>query len=144
MAMAMSAAKMVANRLPKIFDAKTHAVMDYVTAGAFFVMASMFWGRNKRASIGAAMCGGAIVATSMLTNYPGGVKKAISFQTHGRIDTGLAGLTVGMPNIMAFNDEDEAKYFRGAALVETAVTSLTDFDSAAARDKVVEMRTRPA
>jgi hypothetical protein len=144
MPMAMSAANMVVNRLPKVFDAKTHAVADYVTAGAFFVMASMFWGRNKRAAIGAAMCGGAIVATSMLTDYPGGVKKVINFHTHGRIDTGLAGLTVGMPNIMAFNDEDEAKYFRGAALVETVVTGLTDFDSAGAGGKVVQMRTRPA
>jgi hypothetical protein len=144
MAMAMSAANVVANRLPKVFDAKSHAVMDYLTAGAFFLMASMFWGRNKRAAIGAAVCGGAIVATSMLTNYPGGVKKVISFQTHGRIDTGLAGLTAGIPTFMAFGDEDEAKYFRGAALVETVITGLTDFDTADASGKVVEMRGRTA
>jgi hypothetical protein len=143
MAMAMSAANVVAKRLPKIFDARTHAVMDYLTAGAFLVMASLFWTGNKRAAIGAAMCGGAIVATSMLTDYPGGVKRVISFPTHGRIDTGLAGLAAGMPNVMAFNDEDEAKYFRGAALVETVITGLTDFDSATGGN-VVEMHTRTA
>jgi hypothetical protein len=137
----MSAANMVAKKLPKVFDAKTHAVLDYLTAGAFFAMAAMFWGSNKRAAIGAGMCGSAVVATSMLTDYPGGVQRVISFETHGRIDTGLAGLTAGIPNVMAFNDEDEAKYFRGAALVETIITGLTDFDSAAG-GKVVEMRTR--
>ena len=52
----------------------------------FAAMAAMFWGRNKRAAIGAAMCAGAVTATALLTNYPGGVKRVISFHTHGRID----------------------------------------------------------
>lgn len=144
MALTDAATKMVVNKLPKVLDAKTHAIADYATAGAFFLMAALFWGRNKRASIGATMCGGAIAATSLLTNYPGGLKKVISFETHGRIDAGLAGLTATMPNFMAFSDEEEAKYFRGGALVETVIAGLTDFDSAAASGKVVEMRTRTA
>src|SRR3954469_12426909 len=140
MTLASTATQMVANKLPKVLDAKSHAIADYVTAAGFAALAAMFWGRNKRAAIGAAMCGGAVVATSLLTNYPGGVKKVISFQTHGRIDVGLAGMTASAPNFLAFADEDESKYFRGAALVETVITGLTDFDSAAASDKVVEMR----
>lgn len=144
MTLANTATRMVADKLPKVLDAKSHAVADYLTAGAFFVMAAAFWGRSKRASIAAAMCGGAITATSLLTNYPGGVKKVISFETHGRIDIGLAGLTASIPTFLAFSDEDEAKYFRGAALLETVVTGLTDFDSAAASSKVVEMRNRTA
>jgi hypothetical protein len=144
MTLANTATRMVTDKLPKVLDAKTHAIFDYTTAGGFFLMAAMFWGRNKRASIAAAMCGGAITATSLLTNYPGGVKKVISFQTHGRIDVGLAGLTASMPNFMAFSDENESKYFRGAALVETVITGLTDFNSAVASDKVVEIRSRTA
>lgn len=144
MTITTSAANMVAQRMPKVLNAKTHAVADYVTAGAFFVMAAMFWGRNHRAAIGAALCGGAVAANALITNYPGGVAKVISFQTHGRVDMGLAGLTASMPNFMAFDDEDEAKYFRGAAVVESIITGLTDFDSAAASDKVVEMRNRTA
>jgi hypothetical protein len=144
MPLTQTATKMVADKLPKVIDAKTHAILDYSTAAAFFMLGAAFWGRNKRAAVGAMMCGGAIVASSMLTNYPGGVKKVISFQTHGRIDAGLAGLTASMPNVMAFNDEAEAKYFRGAALVETAITGLTDFDSANASAKIVEMQNRTA
>jgi len=143
MALTQTAANMVADKLPKVLDAKTHAIMDYVTAAGFAAMAAMFWGRNKRAAIGAAMCAGAITATSLLTDYPGGVKRVISFPTHGRIDVGLAGMTAAIPTFMAFTDEDEAKYFRGAALMETVITGLTDFESPAT-GKVVEMRARRA
>jgi hypothetical protein len=73
----------------------------------------------------------------MLTDYPGGVKRVISFETHGKIDAGLAGLTATMPNFMAFNDEDEANFFRTAALAETVVTGLTDFE--APTGKVIEI-----
>jgi hypothetical protein len=140
MALAETATRKVTERMPKVFDAKSHAVMDYIATGAFFVMAAMFWERNKRAAIGAAACGGVVLATSMLTNYPGGVKKVISFQTHGRIDAGLAGLTASIPNFLAFTGEPEAKYFRGAALAESVITGLTDFDTADASGKVIEMR----
>jgi hypothetical protein len=140
MALAETAARKVAERMPKVFDARSHAVMDYLTAGAFFVIAAMFWDRNKRAAVGAAGCGAAVLATSMLTNYPGGVKKVISFETHGRVDAGLAGLTASIPNFFAFTDEPEAKYFRGAALGESLIAGLTDYDTADASGKVLEMR----
>ena len=143
MPLTQTAANMVADKLPKVLDAKSHAIMDYVTVAGFAALAAMFWGRNKRAAIGAAVCGGAVAATSLLTNYPGGVKRVISFQTHGRIDVGLAGMTAAIPNFLAFGDEDEAKYFRGAALMETVITGLTDFDSPVGT-KVVEMPSRTA
>jgi hypothetical protein len=119
----------VANRLPKVINPKAHAVIDYAMAGTFFALGAFFWRDNKRAAIGALLCGAASAATSMLTDYPGGVKRVISFETHGKIDAGLAGLTATMPNFLAFGDEDEAKFFRGAALVETVVTGLTDFEA---------------
>lgn len=143
MPLTQTAANMVADKLPKVLDTKSHAIMDYVTAAGFAAMAAMFWGRNKRAAIGAAMCAGAVTATALLTNYPGGVKRVISFHTHGRIDAGLAGMTAAIPNFLAFNDDDEAKYFRGAALMETVITGLTDFDSPVG-SKVVEMPSRSA
>jgi hypothetical protein len=76
----------------------------------------------------------------MLTDYPGGVKRVISFETHGKIDAGLAGLAATMPNFLAFTDDEEANFFRTAALAETVVTGLTDFD--APTGKVVEMPIR--
>jgi hypothetical protein len=140
MALTDMAARAVADKLPKVIDPRTHAFIDYAVAGTFFILGAVFWRRNKRAAIGAMLCGGATAATSMLTDYPGGVKKVISFETHGRIDMGLTGLTATMPNFLAFTDEDEAKYFRGMALAETVVAGLTDFEAGPA--KVLEMQHR--
>src|SRR3954468_20491066 len=98
------AARAVADKLPKIINPKTHAFIDYAMAGTFFVLGAMFWKRNKRAAIGAMLCGAATTATSIITDYPGGVKKVISFHTHGRIDAGLSGMTAAAPNFLAFND----------------------------------------
>ena len=136
MPIANRAAQMVADRMPKVVDAKTHAVLDYVMGGACLALGAFFWKRNKRAAIAASMCGAATLANAMLTDYPGGVKKILSFETHGRIDAGLAGLTATMPSFFAFRGEDEAKYFTGLALAETVVAGLTDFETGA---KVLEM-----
>jgi hypothetical protein len=127
MVLAGLATQAVTDRLPKVIKPGVHAVLDYVVAGAFITMGAFFWKSNKRASIAALACGGTALANSLLTDYPGGVKPMISFETHGKIDAGLAGITATMPTFLAFGDEDEAKYFRGAALVETVITGMTDF-----------------
>src|SRR5438128_8061208 len=137
MPLSQMATRAVVNRLPKVINPTAHAVIDYVVAGTFFALGAYFWRNNKRAATGAVLCGSATAATSMLTDYPGGVKRVISFETHGKIDAGLAGLTATMPNFLAFNDEDEANFFRTAALAETVVTGLTDFE--APTGKVIEM-----
>ena len=136
MPVVQAATKVIAKRLPKVVNPRAHAVLDYVTAGAFLALGVMCWSRNKRASVGAFLCGAATAANAMLTDYPGGVTKVISYPTHGQIDAGLAGLAATMPNIFAFQEEDEAKYFRGLALAETIITGLTDFE---ADSKVIEM-----
>jgi hypothetical protein len=142
MPFAQTATRVVADRLPKLIGPKGHAVADYSVAGAFLLMSAMYWRNNKRASIAAMLCGGATAIISMLTNYPGGVKRVISYRMHGRIDAGLAGLTAAMPNFLAFPDEDEAKFFRMMALGETVVTGLTDYDAPVS--KVIEMPRRTA
>lgn len=139
MPIAQAATKVIANRLPKVIDARAHAVLDYLTAGAFLALGAIFWRRNQRAAIGALACGGAVLATAMVTDYPGGLRPVISFPMHGRIDAGLAAFTAAAPTFLAFANEEEAKYFSGMALVETVVTGLTDFD---ARGKVLEMPLR--
>jgi hypothetical protein len=127
MALAEMASKQLTKHLPKVLDAETHAIADYGMVAVFFGLAGWFWARNKRASIGAMMCGGAMLTTSLLTDYPGGVTDKISFQTHGRIDAGLAPLTAALPNFLKFGDEPEAKFFQLASIAEAAVTGMTDF-----------------
>jgi hypothetical protein len=139
MALTDMATRAVTERLPKVIKPKAHAVLDYAMAGALITLGAFFWKRNKRAAIGAIACGGATLATSLLTDYPGGIKPMISFETHGKIDAGMAGMTATIPTFLAFGDEDEAKYFRGAALAETLITGMTDFGS---DSKILEMPRR--
>jgi hypothetical protein len=121
---------MLANRMPKVINPTTHAVIDYVVAGTFFAMAATFFRRgHKRAGISAIACGTAATANSLLTDYPGGVFKIITFQNHGRIDMGLGALTAALPNMMGLDSEAEDRFFQGMAIAETAVTAMTDFDA---------------
>lgn len=119
----------MADRMPKVVGPGTHAIIDYAMAATFFTAGALFWRRHKRAAISSLLCGAAATANSLLTDYPGGVWKVMQFETHGRIDAGLAGLTATMPGTMFFGDDAEARFFLVTGIAETAVTALTDFSS---------------
>jgi len=118
----------VTKRLPKVLSPKGHAIADYITAGAFLLAAAIFWRKNRRAALGSLVCGGADLALSLLTDYPGGVTDFISFPTHCKIDVGLAAMVAEMPRFMKFEDDKQKKFFtlQGAGIIGAA--NLTDLD----------------
>lgn len=118
----------VTKRLPKVLSPKAHAVVDYLTAGAFLIGAALFSRRNRRAALGSLVCGGADLVLSLLTDYPGGVTDFISFPTHCKIDVGLAAMVAEMPRFMKFEDDKEKKFFtlQGGGIIGAA--NLTDID----------------
>jgi hypothetical protein len=120
-----SVVQIAAKPFPKAISPKAHAIIDYMTAGSFLITAAWFWGRSKRAAIAALISGGAELAVSLLTNYPGGVKKVINFRTHRDIDFGLGAMTATMPEFLAFKDEGERKFFLAQGAMITAVSQLT-------------------
>lgn len=122
------AVEAVAGRLPKVISPRVHAVIDYATAGAFFLMGALFWKNNKRAAVAAICCGVAEATNTMITRYPGGVADVISFETHGKIDAAMAGAVSTMPNLLGFSDEPEAKHFRMQGTMIAGVTAMTDFE----------------
>jgi hypothetical protein len=122
-----TAAQLAAKPFPRMISPKTHAIIDYITAGSFLTTAAWFWGRNKRAAIAALIAGGAELAVSLLTNYPGGVKKVINFRMHRDIDFGIAAMTATLPEFLAFKDEEERKFFMAEGAMIAAVTELTRF-----------------
>jgi hypothetical protein len=122
-----TATKVLVKPVPKFLSPKAHAVIDYMTVGSFLMSAAWLWPRNKRAALAALICGGAGLALGLLTNYPGGVKKAISFHTHGEIDLGLAAMAASMPEFLAFKDDNEKKLFLAQGAIITAVRELTEF-----------------
>jgi hypothetical protein len=128
MPMINNVAGIVTKRLPKVFSPKAHAFADYATAGAFLIAAALFWRRNKRAALGALVCGGAELTLSLLTDYPGGVTDVISFPTHCKIDVGMAAMVAEMPRFMKFEDDKQKTFFtiQGGSII--GVANLTDYD----------------
>ena len=119
--------KSVTDRMPKVISPGAHAVIDYATAAGFIGMGIFLWKREKRAAISSLVCGAAEAATAAMTDYPGGLVDEISFETHGRIDVGMAGLVATMPGVMRFEDDPSSRFFTMQAVMMAAVTGLTDF-----------------
>jgi hypothetical protein len=126
MALLNSAVSLATKKLPKAITPKGHAVIDYLTVGAFLVTGALYWRRHKRTALSAFICGGAELALSLITDYPGGVKKVISFPTHCKVDLGLAAMTATMPEFMGFKDDREKRFFLAQSAGITLATNLTD------------------
>src|SRR5579864_7025576 len=97
-----SIARVAAKPLPRIVSPKAQSILDYVTVGTFFASTGWFWRHNKRAAVAALLCGGAKLAVSLLTDYPGGARRIIDFHTRREIDLGLAAMVATMPEFLAF------------------------------------------
>ncbi len=116
----------LADKMPKVISPKAHAIADYATIGTFALLAGLFWGRNRRAAVTAAVCAGAELVNTLLTDFPGGVADVLSYPTHVNIDFGIAAACTAMPNLAAFDEEPEAKWFRILGLNVTTVAAMSD------------------
>jgi hypothetical protein len=118
--------KMVASPIPRMVTPKAHAMIDYASVGLFLGTTAWFWRRNRRAAMASLICGGAELAIMLLTDYPGGVTKFISFRTHREMDYGLAAIVATMPESLAFEDHDGTKFFRVQGALMTLLGELTE------------------
>ncbi len=117
----------LSNRLPKVISPKTHAIIDYASVGAFVVMGALFWKRDqKRAAISSWVCGAQQATLAMLTDFPGGVAKVVSYDTHLKIDAGFAGLVGTAPNLLGFSDEWPSIFFRSQGVAIAATTGMSE------------------
>jgi len=117
--------KVVAKPIPRMVSPKAHAIIDYASAGIFLGSAAWFWRRNRRAALASLLCGGAELGLMLLTDYPGGMKKILSFETHREMDYGLAAMAASAPETMAFKDTGEKKFFRAQGVLLTLLGELT-------------------
>lgn len=115
--------------VPKVINPAAHAVLDYATAAAFIATGFAMRDRHPPASTLAFLNGFAVLGLSLMTDYPGGIFRTISFRTHGTIDMLQAGMTALGPTLLGFADEPEAQMFHAQAAVEAAVIAATDWDS---------------
>jgi hypothetical protein len=120
------------SRLPKVIDARTHGFVDYCQAAFFFGMAWMCRKSEPRVALAAAVTGAFMLTEALLTDYPLGVKKVISFEAHGKIDAAIAGSSFLVPRIFGFSGTPAAKVFQANGFAEGVMVGMTDFDGAGA------------
>jgi hypothetical protein len=116
--------------VPKVISPKAHAVLDYSVAATFITMGFRFASSNRRAAALAFINGAMVLGLSMLTDYPGGLWKKISFKGHGMADAAQAGLAGIGPVLMGFGGAPEANFFYAQAASEVGVIAATDWEAA--------------
>jgi hypothetical protein len=114
--------------MPKVVNPTTHAVLDYLVAGSFLLKTALLWKRHRRAGAASLICGGAALANALVTDYPGGVFRKISYSTHGRNDAAIAGFAASAPRLLGFVHDDESRFFAVESLAATAIIGLTDYE----------------
>ena len=116
--------------VPKVIDARAHAIADYATAATFLAAGFALRNRNRAASTFAFVNGVGVLGASMMTDYPGGVWPVFSFKTHGLIDVMQAAMTAAGPALLGFAGEPEGQFFHGQAALEAGVIATTNWGSA--------------
>lgn len=114
--------------VPKTISPAKHAMLDYGVAATFLSMGFRFKGRNNAAAALAFINGGMVLGMSMTTDYPGGIWKKISFQTHGVLDMIQAALAGFGPLMFGFAGTGDAKPFYAQAASEVGVIASTDWN----------------
>ena len=113
----------------KFISPAQHAVLDYSVASLFFTLGFRYRTHNSAASALAFANAGMVLGMSLLTDYPGGVWRKISFKTHGVLDMFQAALTGLGPMLFGFADTPEANVFYGQAASEVGVVTMTDWNA---------------
>jgi hypothetical protein len=116
--------------VPKIIDRRTHAVLDYATAGTLMMMGLRLRHQHPRAAMFAFVNAAAVLATSLFTDYPGGVFRKMSFQAHGMMDAAHVGMLSLGPSLLGFGRDPEAQLFYGQAAMEAGVVAATEWETA--------------
>jgi hypothetical protein len=119
------------DHLPVRISPGQHAVLDYGVAAMFFGIGGALFRRHRPAATLAFINGAMVLGISMLTNYPGGVYRRLSFKTHRTGDIVQAALAGLGPVLFGFAGDREATYFYGQALSEAGVIAATDWNAAA-------------
>jgi hypothetical protein len=108
-----------------------HAALDYGVVATFFGLGWKLRSRSRRASTLAFLNGGMVLGLSLLTDYPGGVFRTLSFRAHRTGDV-MQALFAGVgPFLFGFARQPEANYFYGQALSEVGVIAATNWDGVA-------------
>ena len=117
--------------IPKVISPGQHAVLDYGVASTYFALWAKMRGQHAAAARLACINGTMVLALAMLTDYPGGIFRTLSFKTHRTMDWVQAATAALGPLLMGFANDPEAAPFYGQAASEVGVIAATDWDAVA-------------
>jgi hypothetical protein len=118
-------------QLARVISPSQHAVLDYGVAATFLAFGFAVMPRHRSAAALAFLNGAMVLGMSLLTDYPGGVFRTLSFRGHRTGDVAQAALAGLGPVLFGFAKDPEAKYFYGQAASEAGVIAMTDWDAEA-------------
>jgi len=113
--------------VPKLISARSHGFLDYVSAGTNLLIGALLLRRDRRASTGAFLLGSGILANALMTDYPWGVFRLYSFETHGALDYGIASASAAMPKLMGVETGEAKTFFGMQGVGQTAIARLTNY-----------------
>ena len=116
--------------LTRAISPAQHAILDYGVAATFFAFGFSVLSRHRAAAALAFVNGGMVLGMSLLTDYPGGMFRTLSFRAHRTGDIAQAALAGFGPILFRFGTDPEATYFYGHAVSEAGVIAATDWDAA--------------
>ena len=105
-------------------------MLDYGVAATFFTIGARLFNTHRPAAALALINGAMVLGMSMLTDYPGGVWKKLSFRAHRTGDIVQAALAGFGPILLGFAEDPEANFFYGQATSEIGVIAATDWNAA--------------
>src|SRR4051812_24858856 len=94
--------------LTNVISPAQHAVLDYGVATTFLAFGFSVLSRHRAAAALAFVNGAMILGMSLLTDYPGGVFRTLSFRAHRTGDIAQAALAGVGPALFGFGNDPEA------------------------------------
>ena len=121
--------------LVKILPAWFHAVADYAV-GALLIIVAIASGATGKAVVPGVVVGAVVLAVSMLTRYPLGVKKVLPFTVHSAGDYLAAALLIISPFALDFRTSDAglAAFYIVMGIAVLAVSLITNYQYSEKRD----------
>lgn len=119
----------------KILKPAPHAIIDYAWAATMMAAPWIFgFKKNRKATINSVASGAAILGLSLVTRYPLGAIKLVSFPTHGVIEAIAGAATAIAPWTLGFSKNQCATMTHLASGISTlAVVAVTDYQAAEGR-----------
>lgn len=120
-----------------------HGVLDYLTIGTVVAAPRLMDFPDEAANACYALAG-IYAGTSMMTDYPLAVKRAIPFKVHGMAEVAIGAILPALPFVLGFASDARARNFFLALTAVTALTAaMTDWEKTSEKTARRRHRRKP-